>query len=84
MGNCALSLSPPHVWALLEALWIDAISLWVDVLAQSAPGLTSRLSGSSVQLHIGIDGLSFSWSGLSPWDLRPPWDGSPVFCINKA
>ena len=31
------SLSPPHVWALLEALWID-------VSAQLAPQLTSRIS----------------------------------------
>ena len=45
--------------------------------------LTSRLSGSSVQLQIGINGLSFNCSGLFPWDLRPPWAGSPIFCINK-
>ena len=37
-----------------------------------------------VRLHISIDCLSLSCSGLSPWDLRLPWVGSPVFYINKA
>ena len=27
----------------------------------------------------GIDGRSFSYSGLSPWDLHPHWAGCPVF-----
>ena len=77
LWGIAPSLSPPHVWDLLEALWID-------VSAQSAPRLIGRLSGSSVQLQIDINGLSFSCSGLSPWDLRPPGLDLLFFFLNKA
>ena len=80
MGNYSLSLSPPHVWDLLESLWIDV----------SVCGLMCQLNQplywqvGSVRLQISIDGLSLSCSGLSPWDLHPPWAGSPIFCINRA
>ena len=43
-----------------------------------------RLRSGSVRHRSGIDGLSFSYSGLSPWDLRPLWAGVSILCINKA
>ena len=43
-----------------------------------------RLRSGSVRHRSGIDGLSFSYSGLSPWDLHPLWAGVSILCINKA
>ena len=65
---------PPSLLHMFGLLWIGfgwCVRLWVDVSVQSAPWLTRRLSGISIQLQIGINGLSFSCNGLSPWDLRP-------------
>ena len=73
MGNYTLSLSPPHVWALLEALWID-------VSAQSTPRLTSWLSSASDKHWLNLPHLQWSIS----LGFAPPWVGSPIFCINKA
>ena len=79
MGNYTLSLSPPHVWALLEALWIDFSVCALMYRLYQPP----NWQVGSVRLQISIDGLSFNYSGLSPWDLRPPYARSPIFCINK-
>ena len=73
MGNCTLSLSSTCVGSPESS--VD----WCVSLI-SPP----NWKVGSVQLQISIDGLSLSYSGLSPWDLRPPWAGSPVLCINKA
>ena len=84
MGNCAPSLSPPHVWALLGALWTDVLVYGLMCQLNQAPDWQVDSVEAQFSFRSGIDGLSFSYSGLSPWDLCPPWAGSLVFCLNKA
>ena len=77
------SLSPPHVWDILEALWINVSVCGLIGQLNQPPNWQLGSVEAQFNFRLGIDGLSFSCSGLSPWDLRPPWDGSPIFCINK-
>ena len=62
------SLSPPHVWALLEALWTDVSVYGLMCQLNQAPSWQVG----SVQLQICIDWLSISWFDLIPWELHPP------------
>ena len=79
MGNCTLSLSSTHVDT--PGISVDwCVSLWVDVSAHSAPRLTSRLNSASDQHWLTLPQLQWSVS----LGIAPPWDGSLVFCINKA
>ena len=76
---CPLSLSSTRVDSLGCSMdW--CVGVWVDVLAQSAPRLTSRLSSASNQHWLTLPQLQWSVS----LGFAPPWVGSPVFCINKA
>ena len=79
MGNCALSLSSTRVGSPGSSVdW--CVSLLVDVLAQAAPRLTSRLSSASDRHWWTL--LQLQWS--VSLGFAPPWVGSPIFCINKA
>ena len=77
MGNCALSLSSTRVDSLGCSVG-RCVGVWVDVLAQSSPRLTSRLSTTSVlhwwTLHqlISLDSMR---------NCAPPWAGWPANCI---
>ena len=86
LWGIAPSLSPPHVgssgWVLVDAS-VNRLRCQSDQLADWQLH-SVRLRSGLVRHRSGIDGLSFSYNGLSPWDLCPPWDGSPIFCINKA
>ena len=78
------SLSPPHVfgssgWVLVDAS-VNRLRCQSDQLSDWQLHSVRLISG-SVRHRSGIDGLSIRILGLSPWDLRPPWAGCPVFCI---
>ena len=79
-----------HPPSLLNTFWLiwmsfgGCFSQQVEVSVRSAPDWqlhSVRLRSGSARHRSGIDGLSISIFGLSPWDLHPPWAGSPVFCI---
>ena len=66
------SLSPPHVWDLLEALWIDVSVCGLMCQLNQPPDCQVGSLEAQFSFRSGIDGLSFSYSGMSPWNLCPP------------
>ena len=86
MGNFALPLSSTCFgssgWVLVDAS-INRLRCQSDQLSDWQLH-SVRLKSCSVRHKSGIDGLSFSYSGLSPWDLCPLWAGVSILCINKA
>ena len=77
---------PPSLLHTFWLIWMSfggCFNQQVEVLVKSALRLTIALSETQIWLRhrSGIDGLSITIFGLSPWDLRPPWARSPGFCI---
>ena len=83
MGNFTLPLSSTRFgssgWVLVEAS-VNKLRCQSDQLSDWQLH-SVRLRSSIVRHRLGIDGLSISIFGLSPWDMRPPWAGFPVSCI---
>ena len=59
-------LSPPHVWDLLEALWIDVSVSGLMCQLNQSPDWQVDSMEAQFNFRSGIDGLSFNCSGLSP------------------
>ena len=76
----APSLSPPHVWTLLDALWTDVSVYGLMCQLNQAPGWQVV----PVQLQICIDWLSISWFDLIPWELHPPGLDLLIFVYIQA
>ena len=68
LWGIAPSLSPPHVWTLLDALWDDVSVYGLMCQLNQAPDWQVV----SVQLQFCIDELSISWFHLIPWGIVPP------------
>ena len=81
------SLSPQHVFGSSRWILVDASVNRLGCQSDQPPDWqlhSVRLRSGLARHRSGIDGHSFNWFDVSPWDLRPPWAGSPGFCINQA
>ena len=66
-----LSLSSTHVGSSGSSVVDDSLNKSMCQLNQPPNWLPDSVEA-QFSFKSGIDGLSFSCSGLSPWDLRPP------------
>ena len=86
LGNCTLSLSPPHVWAhLIEFWWMLQSAGWgVNQIKSPIDSCTqwdsdqTKIDSDQAQIH------STCSCSVSLLVICAPWARSPVFAINKA